>query len=77
MNTQTTDRDPALPYLVVNTGGYPIARFANKEHATKYAAGWLGLLPPINTASGATVEDALAQWRAEQQSKANAFGGSW
>ncbi|WP_422759142.1 hypothetical protein [Paenarthrobacter sp. C1] len=70
MNAQTSDPDQALPYLVVNTGGHPIARFADEENASEYAAGWLGLLPPINTAAGASVEDAVARWRAEQQANA-------
>lgn len=77
MNAQTPDPDQVLPYLVVNTGGHPIARFTNEDHARQYASGWLGLLPPINTASGATVEDAVAQWRAEQQAKAQSSDGGW
>lgn len=77
MDTQTTDSDQTLPYLVVNTGGHPIARFANEDHARQYAAGWLGLLPPINTASGATVEDAVARWRTEQQAKVQSSDGGW
>lgn len=67
LNTQTPDSDQVLPFLVVNTGGHPIARFANKDHARQYAAGWLGLLPPIDTASGETIEDAVAQWQAKVQ----------
>lgn len=75
MNAQTPDQ--VLPYLIVNTGGHPIARFANLDHARQYSAGWLGLLPPINTASGATVEDAVAKWRAEQQAKAQPSDAEW
>lgn len=77
MNAQTSDPDQALPYVVVNTGGHPIARFVNEEHAAEYAAGWLGLLPPINTAAGARVEDAVARWRAEQQANAQPPDGEW
>jgi hypothetical protein len=77
MDTQISDPDQVLPYLVVNTGGHPIARFANEDHARQYAAGWLGLLPAINTASGETIEDAVAQWRAEQQAKVQSSDGGW
>ncbi|WP_284982350.1 hypothetical protein [Arthrobacter sp. efr-133-TYG-118] len=78
MSALASEHDPALPYLVVNTGGHPIARFAVEEHANEYSAQWLGLLSPIDSSiAGNTGEAAVAEWTAKQKrdsAKARASG---